>query len=202
MHCYYKVNGEVRRFFYGQYSGMTMYDKNGNETGHFDVVMQDKKPHHFEVNGQTIMCKEDMVCMTPAELIEAIKEKNRVWDSNLCCTLIKHGIDSLTLKIRSKPLEKYNFGGGLIVSFRSESARDKVEDMIWVDYKFTDNEYVRNPWDCYKLVLVARDEAVRDWYPREDYYVCDLVSLISARPDLFQLEVSNEYNESEVMVNG
>lgn len=202
MHCYYKVNGEVRRFFYGQYSGMTMYDKNGNETGHFDVVMQDKKPHHFEVNGQTIMCKEDMVCMTPAELVEAIKEKNRVWDSDLCCTLIKHGIDSLTLKIRSKPLEKYNFGGGLIVSFRSESARDKVENMIWVDYKFTDTEYVRNPWDCYKLVLVARDEAVRDWYPREDYYVCDLVSLISARPDLFQLEVSNEYNESEVMVNG
>ena len=202
MHCYYKVNGEVRRFFYGQYSGMTMYDKNGNETGHFDVVMQDKKPHHFDVDGQTIMCKEDMVCMTPAELVEAIKEKNRVWDSDLCCTLIKHGIDSLTLKIRSKPLEKYNFGGGLIVSFRSESARDKVEDMIWVDYKFTDNEYVRNPWDCYKLVLIARDEAVRDWYPKEDYYVCDLVSLISARPDLFQLEVSNEYNESEVMVNG
>ena len=73
--------------------------------------------------------------------------------------------------------------------------------MIWVDYKFTDSEFVRNPWDCYKLILVARDESIRDWYPREDYYVCDLVSLISARPDLFQLEVSAEYQEREASVN-
>ena len=170
MHCNYKVNGEVRRFFYGQYSGMTMYDKEGREDGHFEVVKQDKIPHHFVVNGETIMCREDMVCMTPAELVQAIKEKNRIFDSDLCSTLIKHGIDSLTLKIRSKPLEKYNFGGGLVVSFRTES--------------------VRNPWDCYKLVLVARDDELRDWYPREDYYVCDLVSLISARPDLFELVVN------------
>ena len=190
MHCNYKVNGEVRRFFYGQYSGMTMYDKEGREDGHFEVVKQDKMPHHFVVNGETIMCREDMVCMTPAELVQAIKEKNRVFDSDLCNTLIKHGIDSLTLKIRSKPLEKYNFGGGLIMSFRTDSARDKVEDMVWVDYKFTDTEFNRNPWDCYKLVLVARDDELRDWYPREDYYVCDLVSLISARPDLFELVVN------------
>lgn len=190
MHCNYKVNGEVRRFFYGQYSGMTMYDEEGREDGHFEVVKQDKQPHHFVVNGETIMCREDMVCMTPAELVQAIKEKNRVFDSDLCNTLIKHGIDSLTLKIRSKPLEKYNFGGGLIMSFRTESARDKVEDMVWVDYKFTDTEFNRNPWDCYKLVLVARDDELRDWYPREDYYVCDLVSLISARPDLFELVVN------------
>ena len=190
MHCNYKVNGEVRRFFYGQYSGMTMYDSEGREDGHFEVVKQDKRPHHFVVNGVTIMCREDMVCMTPAELVQAIKEKNHVFDSDLCNTLIKHGIDSLTLKIRSKPLEKYNFGGGLIMSFRTESARDKVEDMVWVDYKFTDTEFNRNPWDCYKLILVARDDEIRDWYPREDYYVCDLVSLISARPDLFELVVN------------
>ena len=72
----------------------------------------------------------------------------------------------------------------------------------WVEYKFTDNEFVRRPEDCYKLVLIAKDEAVREWYPREDYYVCDLVSLIAARPDLFQLEVSAEYQEREAFVNG
>lgn len=130
---------------------------------------------------------EDFLAFSPEELVKKFEAKEfNLRDETLCHTLIKYGIDSLHVIINTSPLMRVNFGN-FSVGFEVFSSFD--EETIPVEYKFQE-EYLKRPTDCYKLKLVPAKEEEYDLYPKKEYYVSDLVSLMAFNDD-FQL-VSNQ----------
>jgi hypothetical protein len=184
MYYKYNINGMPTQCFYGQFSEvMTVYSEVG-ESGEYPVLADENGNKYFEIGGKRIMFN-DHICYTPSELIANL---DKCRDYNLCQTLMKYGMDSLTIMLRKKKLTRYDFGG-LVLSFDVSSSRDKLEDYDWVEYRFV-NEDFSDPKDCYKLKMVPRDEKLREIYGSERTYVSDLISLIQIRTDLYQLMVN------------
>jgi hypothetical protein len=131
----------------------------------------------------------DFICPSPDYLVENF-EKYR--DKDLCQVLIKHGMDSVRIFLRKKKLDLVNFGGA-IFGFDTSSPRDNIEDYDWVEYKFV-NEDFSDPKDNYKLKMIPVDEKLLHVYGSERTYVCDLVSLIKRRTDLYYLKANTTAN--------
>ena len=200
MNCKYNIGGKIRDCFYSQYSDMSVYgDDSMTEIGNYVLQKDENGKRYFEVDGQKIMFEEDLVCDTPQEYIDNIK--NRFGDY-LCAVLVKHGIDCLTVKCKVKPIDikRIDFGD-VILSVDVTPSNERVEDYDWVEYKFINNEFNRNPEDGFKLLMTPKDESLIHVYPNKDLYVNDLVTLIRTRPDLYQLSVSDEFKEREASAN-
>lgn len=198
MNCKYVIGGKLRDCFYGPYSGMSVYgDDHMTEIGNYEMQQDVNGKRYFEVDGQRIMFAEDLVCDTPQEFIDNIKNRH---GDHLCCVLLKHGIDCLTVKCRVKKMDRINVGG-FSIGIVSTTSNERIEDWDWVDYKFIDTEFNRKPEDCYKLDLIPKNEEDKHAYPNEGTYVSDLVSLIAWRTDLYQIYVSDEYKEREAAAN-
>lgn len=134
---------------------------------------------------------DDFLAFSPSELVEKINRGEASGD-DLCHTLEKYGLDSLRISIRTKKLERINFGL-FSMGFSVRSNLDKPEDFDWVDYEFVP-EYLRMPKDNYKLKLMPLLEEHRGVYPSEDFYVGDLVGLLSPRSHCkdYSIKVSEE----------
>ena len=193
MNCKYLVKGEVKNCFYG-FSGMSVYDGNWKEEGHYHVNTDEQKRKYFEVDGEKILLT-DLICDTPQEFVDNIKDR---YGDDLCNVLIKHGLASITVMHKVKPLEQVDFGG-LSIAFQTSSNLDKEEDFDWVEYKFVD-EYLRRPEDCYKLKMVPKNDDLRGVYPTWDTYVDDMVSLFGNRPDLYKVQVGADVEDQNLVV--
>ncbi len=125
---------------------------------------------------------DDFLAYTPEELVEKMADKNQtIFGDCICKTLLKYGLDCLSVEIKQNPLDYFDFGT-FKLGFRS--SRDDEKSMQWIPYHFVE-EFNRHPKDCYKLRLDPDVEG----YPKEDYYVDDLISLLRVRTDLFRIKV-------------
>lgn len=137
---------------------------------------------YFCYNGEKIFV-ENFEAYTPEGLI---KNLNEVYAEDLCHTLIKYGMDSLRVMMKVKKLDIVDMGAFGRVAFSTSSNFDDPENYTWIEYKFV-KEYLHNPEDCYKLRLRPANEEDQGVYPSEDYYVRDLIGLLKACKDNFQL---------------
>lgn len=129
---------------------------------------------------------DEFFALTPEELIKKYQDNDRyIYGDDLCNTLEKYGIGSLLLRIKEKLLTPFRFGN-YVIGIEVHSSLDSEDDFDWVTYKFIE-EYNRMPKDGYRLKLVPANEEEYETYPKEDYYVDDLSSLIRSRKDLFEL---------------
>jgi hypothetical protein len=166
---------------------MILQDDDGMDVSEHQLISS-PDGDYFEVDGQKIMFM-DFICPSTEYLV---KNFEKYHDKDLCQVLIKHGMDSVRIMLRKKKLDLVNFGGH-IFGFDTSSPRDKVEDYDWVEYKFV-NEDFSNPRDNYKLKMVPVDDDLRLVYGSERTYVCDLVSLIKHRKDLYQIKANTTAN--------
>lgn len=134
---------------------------------------------------------DDFLACTPLELVKKVNS-GKASPDDLCHTLEKYGMDSLTISIRTKKLERVNFGL-FSMGFSVRSNLDKPKDFDWVDYQFVP-EYLRMPKDGYKLKLMPLLEEHKGVYPSEDFYVGDLVGLLSPKSHCkdYRIKVAEE----------
>lgn len=125
---------------------------------------------------------DDFLAYSPEELVEKITKdkKSALFGDSICKTLLKYGMDSLSMEIKQNPLDYFDFGG-VKIGFRSSRVDEK--SLVWVPYHFV-KEFNRNPEDCYKLRLDPDVEG----YPQEDYYIEDLISMLKCCPDKFRIK--------------
>ncbi len=160
---------------------------NGEYVEHTRLIRSDRNGRKFFIWDRETFYMDDFIAYSPLELIKEFDSNSKnIHDEDLCATLLKYGIDSLTLKIKSKKLEIIPLPYAGYMSFEVHSNHEKPEDYEWIEYKFVE-EYLRMPRNCYKLKLVPADEKNFTIYPKKDFYVGDLVSLIKIRKDLYKL---------------
>lgn len=148
--------------------------------------MNEKGRKFFTWNHETFYM-DDFIAYSPLELIKELDSNDSdIYDEDLCSTLLKYGMDSLTLRIKTKKLEIVPLPYGGYMSFEVYSNHEKPEDYTWIEYKFIE-EHHRMPSNCYKLKLVPKKEEEYSIYPKEDFYVSDLMALLNKRKDLYQL---------------
>lgn len=205
MNLRYRVkDGTIIRVFHSNigydeeagFYGAVSIDKNinGNYRKAKRIVKDDEGNLYFNYENQKILFN-DFICYTPEEFVEEInKSKSNICDDDLCATLLKYGIDSLHLILRQKPLD-FIYLGDIKVGFKVSSSLDKKEEYPLVEYKFVP-EYLRMPIDNYKLKCEAADGKLKDIFPKEDYYVCDLVSLLTRCKDDFKIIVNTNKKEA------
>ena len=128
----------------------------------------------------------DFKAYSPSELVKKSQE-DKIKGEDICHTLMKYGMNSIILKLRTKKLERVNFGG-FSLGFITRGSCDKPEDFDWVKYSFVE-DYLHMPKDCYKFKLVPTTEEDKEIYGVERYYVDDLASLICKNAD-FELSES------------
>lgn len=135
------------------------------------TVRKDKEGKAFFTWNKKRYYLDDFVAYTPSELVERITS-GKGYGSDICTTLLKYGLDSLKVEGLEKPLEYVNFGD-VVIGFEVTSSYEDPSEYKWVSYHFVD-EYLRHPSDNYKLKLHPDIEG----YPKRDFYVDDLASLI------------------------
>lgn len=161
--------------------------ENGRYKGYVRTVQIAKNERRFFTWNKETFYMDDFLADTPDELVERIETENsNVTEADLCATLQKYGMNSLRLMIKTKPLNIVSLPFGGYMAFETYSNHEREEDYQWIEYKFNE-DYLRMPSDCYKLKLVPADEKNFTIYPKEDFYVGDLVSLIKTRKDLYKL---------------
>lgn len=160
------------------------------------TVRKDETGRKFFTWDREKIYMDNFLAYSPEELVNAFnKGEESVYGDDLCHTLEKHGMDSLHLLIKAKKLDIISVGG-ITIKVQTCSSVDKEEDYDWVEYEFVE-EYLRMPQDGYKLKVVPFGEKEREAYPKEDFYVCDLVGLISCRQDLYRLILPKEARQPE-----
>lgn len=164
---------------------------NGEYVEHIRLIRSDRNGRKFFTYDRETFYINDFIAYSPLELIKEFdSNSSNIQDEDLCATLLKYGIDSLTLKIKSKKLEVIPLPYGGHMSFEVYSNHEKPEDYEWIEYKFIE-EYFRMPSDCYKLKLVPKKEEEYFIYPKKEFYVEDLIGLLNSRKDLYQIVIGN-----------
>lgn len=183
MYCYFMIGGKKRFCLYSQVDGMTVYDENRNKLGVYQPVMKDNRPVSFTVDGEKIMFS-DVMASTPEELVQHLYNRTRFFNySALCCTLMKYGIDCLTLKINEDALKELRERGSVAIS------RDpKPDSEWWIKYKFLEKDIQYYPESCNQLQVMPRDEFDAMEYPVKTYYVTDLIHKLETQRGMYQLE--------------
>lgn len=166
--------------------------KNPNAPGKEFVrtVRIDDNNRRFFTWNKEIIYMDSFLAYTPEELVKMIHNKEHVLPDNICGTLIKYGMNSLKVKKNVKPLERVDFGMFNIAFEVCHSTR-RDDDRVWIDYEFV--ESLHSVDSCYKLRLepVGENKGI---YPSNDYYVNDLVGLLSNCTDDFKIEVGEYMN--------
>lgn len=122
----------------------------------------------------------DFECYTPAEIVELIKNNSdRVYEEDVCKTLLKYGVESINFIIKSAPIER--FGPISIKSGRSE-------DTVAVKCRVIE-EFNRELIHAYKVKLEPINEMDKMSFGCEEFYWNDFVSLLK-KVDGFDLEVA------------
>ncbi len=190
MYFKYNVGNEVKDFFYHKLgTTMSYYRGEGFDEPWLEIPMQtDENGNQIFIYGDTIIMFDDYLCYTPQELVEKIQNGESVRSEEFCQVLMRYGLDSISILEKVKKMDVFNFGG-FCVGFESHSSADKDEDFDWVEYEFV-SEYLCEPKDNYKFYLLPKDDTMKSIYPSRRYYTCDFVSLIAARPDMFQVRAN------------
>ena len=161
--------------------------KDGTYKEYERTVRIDEIGRKFFTWNREVFYMDQFLAYSPAELIERVNSKDDdILPEDLCATLLRYGIDSLTLMIKTKKLEIVPHPYGGYISLNVYSNHEKPEDYTWIEYKFIE-EHHRMPSNCYKLKLVPKKEEEYSIYPKEDFYVSDLMALLNKRKDLYQL---------------
>ena len=171
-----KTAGTVSFWFHG----------NGKTKEYVRTVHKDAEGNAFFTWDKKKIYMHDFKAYSPSELVKKSQE-DKIKGEDICHTLMKYGMDSLILKLRTKKLERVNFGG-FSLGFITRGSCDKPEDFDWVKYSFVE-DYLHMPKDCYKFKLVPATEEDKEIYGVERYYVDDLASLICKNAD-FELSES------------
>ena len=186
MYFKYKVGSDTKDFFFSDFrQEMSFYRDGVGWEENMPIQTDENGEKFFVFEGNKIMFN-DFVCPTPQEFVNNIGNYH---SEDLCQILMRYGMESIIIAERVKKMDVFNFGNGVIIGFESHSSADKDEDFNWVDYKFVP-EYLCMPEDNYKLRMYPKDDALKGVYPSRHYYVSDLVSLVAARPDMFQVKTN------------
>lgn len=193
MICRYVINGQETRCFYGEFSGLTVYDTDGRTPiGQYDLEVDKQTGDQFFMIDEERILLKDMVCDTPEEFMANIAKRN---ENHLCNVLLKYGLDSLTVMRRVKPLKKVKVDG-VSLAFNVTSKTDKPTDMGWIEYKFVD-EYMFRPEHCYKVKIMPKGKKLKDMYPTEEYFVEDFIELLNEQSNLFQVKATEKKEKIE-----
>ena len=148
------------------------------------VRIADDGRRFFTWNKEVIYM-DNFLSYTPYEIVSRLKSSQRVTPDELCGTLKKYGLGCLKVKKYVKPLEHIDFGD-FSIGFEVHHSNENDKDKVWIDYEFVEDRH--DIESCYKLTLepVGENKGI---YPSRDYYVSDLVGLLSRCTDDFKIEV-------------
>lgn len=185
MYYFFNINGAKTQCFYNDMPAydkshcgtMTVYDNDGEVTT-IPVLANNDGRRYFVFNDELIMF-DNHYCYTPEELIKNI---NRVRDYQLCQTLLKYGMDSIRVMRNILDFDHRHLG-------KKFNVEEQLKNGIWIEYRFQ-SEYLHDPKDNYKLLLVPANKKDVENYASWRTYVCDMVSLFANRPDLYQLKAN------------
>lgn len=160
-----------------------------------ECIIYDLENPYFIFNNEKIFFK-DFICRNPEEFVSCIeliregKEDNNISGDELCQILIKYGIDSLKISMFQKEMDiiktpYFNIG------FSSRSNTDRPEDFKWIDYRF-DSDWLTDPRKAYKLLLVPIDKEDKFKYPKESFYVLDIIRILTNKRCNCILKVNNK----------
>lgn len=194
-------SGNIIRVFYND----LLKDEENNKFGIVSWGFIDKKTDryheinkkvHKDANGDLFFMyrKEkvlfkDFLAYTPEELVKRIKLGDKTVSSEeLCCTLMRYGIDSIRVLQRKKPMDVFNIGG-VRVSLDVTSNLDDKSTWNMIEYKFSEYDIFKLS-DNYKIGLVPASEKDKEIYSSRDYYISDLIGLLCNRKDDYEVKVN------------
>lgn len=163
-------------------------------------IIYDLENPYFIFNNEKIFFK-DFICRNPKEFVSCIemirdgKEDNNISGDELCQILIKYGMDSLKISMLQKEMDiiktpYFNIG------FSSRSNTDRPEDFKWIDYGF-ESDWLTDPRKAYKLLLAPIDKEDRFKYPKESFYVTDLISMLRNKDNNYMILKVNDKKEQK-----
>lgn len=158
-------------------------------------IIYDLENPYFIFNNEKIFFK-DFICRNPKEFVSCIemiregKEDNNISGDELCQILIKYGMDSLKISMLQKEMDiiktpYFNIG------FSSRSKNDIPEDFKWIDYGF-ESDWLTDPRKAYKLLLAPIDKEDRFKYPKESFYVLDIIRTLTNKRSNCILKINNK----------
>lgn len=183
----YKKNGKSIDVWYSSHGGLncpfgTVSEVTGDMYIPVRLNEKTKEPEFTWTDGETYQLN-DYECLTPEELVAAIKNKDRIFSDDLCKTIMKYGIDKFNFIIPSSPMTRYNFNG-MIIGMSNDDPDTEVPVKYRV-YEDFNRELVNN----YKLKLMPISEEDKAMYRVRDYYTGDLMGLL-LEVDGFGLELA------------
>lgn len=189
MYFKYNVKGKEVDFFYNKltpfdadYVGTMSWNASRESNQYKEKITKIYKDEdnkmYFMYEGTKVMF-DDYIAYTPAELLIKMQDKEDCVNSDrFVHTLLKHGIDSIHVMVRKKPMTSFSFGG-ISIGFDSYSFNEDKSTWDEIEYKITETE-IHKLSDNYKVRLVPAHPEHVGVYSSEDYYIYDLFSLLCA----------------------